>query len=224
MSRSVCRWAARHGSFFAAFLALGTVSAGCFEFTPTQQFARIYGGPVPLTLVNNTLANACFVRISPTAIHQWGDDWLGSTEIVEPGYSRTFYVAPNATWDIRIETCRHEAISEAHGIQIAGPVRAGMGSLDRLASARASGGEGSTTRAPWMLDSSAPVTANDASTGSDDVLTLRDGTLLRGHVTELHPLQRVILVLRTGESRTIEWADIASATGPSFSRTRTTTP
>jgi hypothetical protein len=49
-----------------------------------------------------------------------------------------------------------------------------------------------------------------------DVIVTRDGTMLRGHVCELQPNVSVTIVLLDGDMRTVIWADIARATGPSF--------
>jgi hypothetical protein len=51
---------------------------------------------------------------------------------------------------------------------------------------------------------------------ADDVVTLRDGTILRGHVTELKPGDHVEIVLLDGRNQTIQWSDIANSAGPSF--------
>lgn len=43
-----------------------------------------------------------FVKISPSSSDSWGDDWLGETEVISPGSTRTFQVN-NGTYDIMIE-------------------------------------------------------------------------------------------------------------------------
>ncbi len=64
----------------------------------------------------------------------------------------------------------------------------------------------------------APLSPPDgaASPASEDVITLRDGTILRGHVTELRPGDHVEIVLLDGRPRTISWNDIGASSGPSF--------
>jgi hypothetical protein len=50
----------------------------------------------------------------------------------------------------------------------------------------------------------------------EDVLTLRDGTILRGHVTEMRPGDHVEIVLLDGRSQVVPWAQLAASEGPSF--------
>ncbi len=50
----------------------------------------------------------------------------------------------------------------------------------------------------------------------DDVLVLRDGTILRGRVAESIPGRSTIIVLSDGRSREIEGDQIVSAHGPAF--------
>jgi hypothetical protein len=57
-----------------------------------------------------------------------------------------------------------------------------------------------------------------------DVIVQSDGTVLQGHVAELHPGDSITLVLLTGETRVVPWAAIASKRGPSFSNAPTPEP
>jgi hypothetical protein len=65
---------------------------------------------------------------------------------------------------------------------------------------------------PVAFAQPAPISTVDGS----DVVTLRDGTILRGHVTELKPGDHVELVLLDGRTQTIQWSEIAASAGPSF--------
>jgi hypothetical protein len=49
-----------------------------------------------------------------------------------------------------------------------------------------------------------------------DMVTTRDGAVLRGHISEIRPNTSITIVLLTGESRVIPWADFAGGSGPSF--------
>jgi hypothetical protein len=49
-----------------------------------------------------------------------------------------------------------------------------------------------------------------------DSVALRDGTILRGHVTVMHPQVDLTIALLDGTSRTIAWADIRATDGPAF--------
>jgi hypothetical protein len=65
---------------------------------------------VPLTLYNASGQDICFVHISPTTSDTWGDDWLGSSEIIADGDNRTFTVAPG-TYDLQALDCSQGEIA-----------------------------------------------------------------------------------------------------------------
>src|SRR5579859_1015854 len=130
----------------AALLVGALLVSGCggygYGFTDgSQQFARMYAGPIPLTMVNDLGRTACYIRISPSPASTMGDDWLGASETVEPGMSRTFNVATRGAWDIRIESCRHEPLAEQQSVSITSPVRMMMSTLRPVPDWGSSGGE-----------------------------------------------------------------------------------
>jgi len=49
-----------------------------------------------------------------------------------------------------------------------------------------------------------------------DLIVMKDGALVRGHVVEMVPNARIVIQIATGETRTVEWAQIARTEGPSF--------
>jgi hypothetical protein len=59
-------------------------------------------GSCPITIYND-LGNydIWYVQISSSNYSEWGEDWLGESEILSPGYEVTFYVEPG-TYDIRL--------------------------------------------------------------------------------------------------------------------------
>ena len=61
-----------------------------------------------------------------------------------------------------------------------------------------------------------PPSVELQTSSNEDVVTLRDGTILHGHVVELRPGDHVELVLIDGRAQTIAWRDIVSSIGPSF--------
>ena len=71
---------------------------------PAQEQPPQGGGSVPLELVNQAAMDVCYVQISPTTAEEWGEDWLGETEIVAPGSSRTFEVQAGR-YDLRASDC-----------------------------------------------------------------------------------------------------------------------
>ncbi len=61
---------------------------------------------------------------------------------------------------------------------------------------------------------------NPGMTSVEDVIALRDGTILRGRVAEMRPGDHVEIVLLDGRSQTIPWSEIVSRAGPSFPEAR----
>jgi hypothetical protein len=55
-----------------------------------------------------------------------------------------------------------------------------------------------------------------AQSASEDVITLHDGAILRGHVTVVRPGIEVEIVLLDGRAQIIPCSDIATTAGPSF--------
>lgn len=82
---------------------------------------RLYpeGGGSSLTLVNNSNRTVCYVYISPSTSSEWGDDWLGASETLSPGDSRTFYLEAG-TYDLKAEDCNHEVIASEFQQNISG--------------------------------------------------------------------------------------------------------
>ncbi len=75
------------------------------------------GGSGAFVLENRSGQTICYVFISPSSQSTWGDDWLGSTEVVEDGQTREFNVSPG-DYDLRADTCDNTAISEVYGITV----------------------------------------------------------------------------------------------------------
>jgi hypothetical protein len=94
-----------------------------------NRYARRYGGGIPLTLVNDTPFEACYVRLSPSSDSNWGDDWLGPRETVPPGVGRTFAVMGGPAWDIQVQTCAHQVLAEARQVPIMGPMQISVSQL-----------------------------------------------------------------------------------------------
>jgi hypothetical protein len=65
------------------------------------------GGQAGDVLIVNRLSEpVCFVQMSPSSDPNWGGDWLGSTEVIESGDSRSFTVPTNqGPYDIRLSAC-----------------------------------------------------------------------------------------------------------------------
>jgi hypothetical protein len=59
-----------------------------------------------------------------------------------------------------------------------------------------------------------PAFAQSAT--GEDVIVTTDGSILRGHVSELRPGKSATIVLLDGRTRTLAWNEIARSDGPSF--------
>lgn len=68
---------------------------------------RALAAPHDLTIYNNASQAIEYVQISPPEDTKWGDDWLGSAEVIEPGNTRTFSVTLGCSEDIRITFMDH---------------------------------------------------------------------------------------------------------------------
>jgi hypothetical protein len=110
----------------ALFALIALTAVGCGgALAPSQR----YGGTVPLTLVNDVAGGVCYVRMSPTFDAEWGEDWLGATEVIPQGGERTFTIAPQSQWDIRVENCDEEPIAERRSIDVRQPTRLAVSTL-----------------------------------------------------------------------------------------------
>ena len=86
--------------------ALVLVLTGCPSwFRPAEQdYAAQYAGQNPVALINATSLPICVVYLWPAGATSFGTDWLGETEIVQPGMRRDFGVVPG-TYGFRLEGC-----------------------------------------------------------------------------------------------------------------------
>lgn len=71
------------------------------------------GGPdqtVALHLVNNSSTAICYVYIAPTTADTWGQDWMGSKEVIDAqGGERLFYVQPGP-YDLLVKDCEGQEL------------------------------------------------------------------------------------------------------------------
>ncbi|GAB4473078.1 MAG: hypothetical protein Kow00124_11730 [Anaerolineae bacterium] len=72
---------------------------------------------VDLTLVNNFSEAICYVYLSPHSSDSWGQDWLGSDEVVQPGATRVFSTTPGE-YDLRMERCDGSVLDEIYGLDL----------------------------------------------------------------------------------------------------------
>ncbi|HEY75082.1 MAG TPA: hypothetical protein G4O00_02730 [Thermoflexia bacterium] len=99
-----------------ALLVLAGVACSFCPFIPSGPSGPL-GGKATITLVNNSDTPVCFVYISPTTSDEWGDDWLGTTEIIDPGGQRIFEVDPG-TYDMMATDCDDNEIDTRWEVEV----------------------------------------------------------------------------------------------------------
>jgi hypothetical protein len=63
-----------------------------------------------LLLENESSDTVCYVLISPAEEAEWGDDWLGESNVIQPGDSHTFEM-PAGIYDLEARDCDGEALA-----------------------------------------------------------------------------------------------------------------
>jgi hypothetical protein len=76
------------------------------------------GGPITLTVVNELGVPVCYLFVSPSTSTEWGPDWLGATEVIQPGASRGFAVPAGVLYDFRADDCDHNMLQDEYQILI----------------------------------------------------------------------------------------------------------
>jgi hypothetical protein len=84
---------------------------------PTQPPPSPQTNTVTLTLINRFDRDVCYVYISPVDSETWGADWLGESETIPPGASRTFDLTPG-TYDLLATDCNEETLVETYGLDL----------------------------------------------------------------------------------------------------------
>ena len=74
-----------------------------------------------LTLFNDSGCDVCYVYVSPSGSTTWGDDWLGGSEMIASGDSRTFQVSMG-TYDLLAEDCDHDTLAEEYEVNLFKPL------------------------------------------------------------------------------------------------------
>jgi serine protease Do len=63
-----------------------------------------------LILENDSTETICYVLISPADTDEWGDDWLGESDVIEPGDTHTFE-SPAGIYDLEARDCDGKALA-----------------------------------------------------------------------------------------------------------------
>jgi hypothetical protein len=122
-SRNTCLIAGVIGLVVVACLCIVGVIAAAFWgyisvpfFSTTQQAPE--SGESPLDVVNNLDVSICYLLISPSASDEWGDDWLGDDEVIDPGTTKTILLTTGETYDFQVYDCDQVLLDEQYEILI----------------------------------------------------------------------------------------------------------
>lgn len=69
----------------------------------------VSAAPHDLKIINDTQHAIEYIQISPPTNTKWGDDWLDSSEVLEPGDSKTFSITQGCVEDIRVTWMDHHS-------------------------------------------------------------------------------------------------------------------
>jgi hypothetical protein len=64
----------------------------------------------PLTITNNADQAIEYIYISPVDSDNWGDDWLGSDQVLESGQKITFTITSGCLQDIKVVFMDHHNV------------------------------------------------------------------------------------------------------------------
>lgn len=131
-------------------------------------------GNTPLTISNDSSADICYVYISPTTSDTWGNDWLGSSDIIPAGDMYTFYVDAG-DWDLMVEDCNEEQLGTVSLITVVDGEESTW-SLTNSGFASVSQGVNTSDANLWVINSSNTdicwlyISLNTSDTWGDDWL------------------------------------------------------
>ena len=98
-----------------------------FELTVEGEFLNaesiFVGGnrqPATITISNESSDTICYVFISPTLSGYWGNDELGSIEVMAPLVTRVFEDLVTGRYDVLLRDCDLETLREWTGIELTG--------------------------------------------------------------------------------------------------------
>lgn len=101
-----------------------TLFGGPDEPADTPDVGDAGGTGFEIEIDNQSDFEVCYVLISPSQSEEWGDDWLGGDEIIEPGDRRTFDVE-DGTYDVMVLRCDEATLATEWSIGSDETVRIG---------------------------------------------------------------------------------------------------
>jgi len=75
------------------------------------------GAKVRLLVENASSSEVCYVFISSSNAEDWGDDWMGEMETLQPEMARMFYVK-SGEYDLQVADCDGETLTEEYEVDL----------------------------------------------------------------------------------------------------------
>ncbi len=91
------------------------ILGSAWKFNADLQVDISAPGLVPFRMANDVGQELCYVFISPSDSDSWGDDRMGSHEVLGVDETRIFFIEPG-TVDVMIQDCEQVTVAEAYAI------------------------------------------------------------------------------------------------------------
>ncbi|OIP36170.1 MAG: hypothetical protein AUK47_15575 [Deltaproteobacteria bacterium CG2_30_63_29] len=117
-------------SLWAALVAavVTTGFVGCAKPHSVQ-----FAGSVPYTLHNDVEDTICSVRMAPSTLDNWGENWLSEGEGIGAGGDRTFMTLGDPDWAAEVTLCNGHIHSGNH-LSVASATTTNVSALPRITS------------------------------------------------------------------------------------------
>jgi hypothetical protein len=116
----------------ASLSALLALNLACFAHNDSEH-PTTGGAAATFTVRNQTQHEICYVNMWPSSEEMTSGDWLGPSETIPPGRSRTFNTTAG-TWHVRMQDCAHTMLFDRDGISIEGSIQLDFTTIERPAS------------------------------------------------------------------------------------------
>ncbi len=102
-------------------VGLSVLATGCVIRSGGQPGGTVVqggGAPATFTVLNQSGGSICYVQMTQTA--DWGGDWLGSSERIDPGMQRDFSMT-EGSWNVQFLDCNQQPIFRRYSMPITSP-------------------------------------------------------------------------------------------------------
>ncbi|MCU0521614.1 MAG: serine/threonine protein kinase [Anaerolineae bacterium] len=95
------------------------ILTSAWKFDTAQYVVISAPGLVPLRMTNDIGQDICYVFVSLESSDTWGDDRMGSHEVLGVDETRVFFIEPG-TIDLMVQDCEGTTVAEQYGIDAQG--------------------------------------------------------------------------------------------------------